>query len=151
MSYRDLPDDLRSHALTQGSIRGDVVDLILGIDERRAGALGIMVCNDDDCGVQPVVLGDLADGAGTGPLGTVLDMLLPMVGQERGAVLVARGRRASTVPTDEDRAWHQVTLDACSRHQVRLLGFYVATPSGVQELPAPRGAVVEGPSPELWR
>jgi hypothetical protein len=140
MTYRDLPDDIRSHALTEGPIRGDVVDLILSIEERRAGALGIMVCDNDDCGVQPLVLGDLPADAGTGPLVEVLDLLLPMVGEEHGAVLIGRGRRQSTVPTDDDRAWHQAALDACTRHRVRLLGFYLATPSGVEELPQPLAA-----------
>jgi hypothetical protein len=141
MTYHDLPDDIRSHSLGEGTIRADVVDLILGIEDRRAGALAIMVCDEADRGVQPLVLGDLPADEGSAPLLEVLDLLLPMIGKEHGAVLLARGRRTSTAPTDDDRAWHQAALDACSRHRVRLLGFFVATPSGVEELPAPLGVV----------
>lgn len=136
MTFNDLPEDLQSHPLSDGPIRGDVIDLILGIEDRRAGALAIMVCDDLDRGVQPLVLSDLPHDQGTDPLREVLELLLPTVGKEHGAVLIARGRRRGTLPTDDDRAWHQTAIDACSQHSVRLLGFYLATPDGISELPS---------------
>jgi|SoimicmetaTmtLPC_FD_contig_31_9801654_length_1039_multi_2_in_0_out_0_2 hypothetical protein len=141
MSYHDLPDDIRSHPLSEGPIRGDVIDLILGIEDRSTGALGIMVCDELDCGIQPLVLAELPDDEGADPLVDVLDMLLPTVAHEHGSVLIGRGRPDSSVPTDDDRAWHQAALDACARHRVRLLGFFIATPGGLEELPSPLGAV----------
>jgi hypothetical protein len=140
MSYLDLPEDIRSAPLTEGAIRADVIDLLLDIEERRRGALAVMICDDLDHGLQPLVIDEVGIGEHPEPLAEMFDHLLPMVGHDQGAVLVGRGRDGSAVPTDDDRDWHQVAIDACARTGVRLLGFYVATPVGVCELPAPLAA-----------
>jgi hypothetical protein len=137
MSHHELPDDIRSVPLSDSPIRRDVIDLILGLEDRHAGALGIMVCDELDRGLQPLVLGEIPDGAGPETIVEVLDMPLPTVRDEHGSVLIGRGRQDSSVPTDDDRRWHQAALDTCARHRVRLLGFYVATAAGIEELPAP--------------
>lgn len=137
MSYQDLPPDLRTIPLTDSTIQADVIDLILGIDERRSGALALMVCDDGDRGVQPIVLSDLPPDSSAVEVRSLLDLLLPMVGETNGSLLLGRGRRRGLMPTDNDRAWHQATIEACARHRVRLLGFYLASPDGVEALPAP--------------
>jgi hypothetical protein len=135
MSYADLPEDLRSIPLTDNTIQADVIDLILGIDERRGGALGLMLCDELDRGIQPIVLSDLPPEAPAHDFARLLDLLLPMVGEAGGGVLVGRGRRRGLTPCDLDREWHQAAIDACARHGVRLLGFYLASPQGVEGLP----------------
>lgn len=137
MSYHDLPRDLLSVPLTDTELQGDVVDLVLGIEDRRSGALALMLCDEQDRGVQPVVLTDLPEGGAVEDLRHVLDLLLPLVGERQGAVLVGRGRRRGLLPTDVDRAWHQATIESCARHGVRLLGYHLASPDGVAALPAP--------------
>ena len=59
MSYHDLPPDIRSIPLTDNVIQSDVIDLILDLDQRRGGALALMLCDEADRGVQPIVLSDL--------------------------------------------------------------------------------------------
>lgn len=137
MSFHDLPDDIRSIPLHDTVIQRDVVDLMLEIDDRRAGAIAVMVCDEGDRGVQPIVVSDVPDDAPTDGLASLLDLLLPLVQAERGSVLIARGRRRGLVPTDHDREWHQLAIDACARHGVRLLGYHLATPDGVEDLPRP--------------
>jgi hypothetical protein len=137
MTFYDLPEDIRTMALTDPVVQADVVDLILGLEVRHGGGVALMVCDSDDRGVQPVVVSDIpADAEATG-LRDLLNLLLPMVGETHGSVLVGRGRRRGLVPTDRDREWHQCAIDACRRHGVRLLGFYLATPQGVQAMPEP--------------
>jgi hypothetical protein len=137
MSYEDLPADLRTIPLTDNTVQADVVDLILGIDQRRCGALALMLCDEGDRGVQPIVLSDLPPDSPAVEVRSLLDLLLPMVGEAKGAILLGRGRRRGLMPTDNDRAWHQATIEACARHKVRLLGFYLASPDGVEALPEP--------------
>ncbi|GAA2732322.1 hypothetical protein GCM10009867_07960 [Pedococcus aerophilus] len=137
MSYHDLPRDLLSVPLTDTELQGDVVDLVLGIEDCRSGALALMLCDEQDRGVQPVVLTDLPELGAVEDLRQVLDLLLPLVGERQGAVLVGRGRRRGLLPTDVDRAWHQATIESCARHGVRLLGYHLASPDGVAALPAP--------------
>lgn len=137
MSYHDLPPDVRSIPLTDSVIQRDVIDLVLDLEQRRGGALALMLCDEADRGIQPIVLSDLPSDASVGDLRSLLDLLLPMIGDDGGSVLVGRGRRRGLTPTDNDRAWHQETLDACRRHGVRLLGFHLAAPEGVEALPEP--------------
>lgn len=137
MSYEDLPADIRSIPLSDTVIQADVIDLVLGPEDRRHGGLAVMVCDRDDRGVQPIVLTDLPEGAPAARLVEVLELLLPVVAQTGGAVLLGRGRRRGLSPTDRDRAWHQAALDACAAHRVRLLGFHLASPEGVRALPEP--------------
>ena len=137
MSYDSLPDDVRDRALTDPALQADVIDLILGLETRHGGGVALMVCDQQDRGVQPVVVSDIPDTAQATGLRELLDLLLPAVGEEGGSVLVGRGRRRSLVPTDRDREWHQCAIEACQRHGVRLLGFYLATPQGVEAMPEP--------------
>jgi hypothetical protein len=143
MSYHDLPDDVRSRPLTDATLQSDVVDLVLGVEDRRAGALAVVLCDEGDRGFQPIVLSDLGGDATVADLVRLLDLVLPLVGDFGGSVLLARGRRRGLAPSDGDRAWHQATIDACRRHRVRLLGFHLAAPEGVEALPVPLAA---GPS-----
>ena len=137
MTYQDLPDDIRTTPLTDTAVQADVVDLMVGIHERRGGAVGLMVCDDGDRGIQPIVVTDLPEGAGEEELLRLLDLVLPVVAAARGGLLVGRGRRRGLLPTDHDRRWHQATVEACHRHGVRLLGFHLASPDGVARMPDP--------------
>lgn len=137
MSYHDLPDDIRTRPLSEPTLQGDVVDLVLGLEDRRGGAVALMLCDEDDRGLQPIVLTDLPEAAAVEDLQRLLDLLLPVVGQMQGAILVGRGRRRGLLPSDLDRAWHQATIEACARYGVRLLGFHLASPDGVAALPSP--------------
>lgn len=131
MSYADLPDDVRSLSLEEASLQANVVDLLLGVEDRRSGALALMLCNDQGHGVQPLVLTDVSEGSPVEDLRRLLDLLLPVVGETDGGLLVGRGRRRGLLPTELDRSWHRAAVERCARHGVRLLGFYLAAPEGV--------------------
>ncbi len=78
--------------------------------------------------------------AEAGGFAQLLDMLLPLVAENDGAVLIGRGRPHGTAPNDTDRAWHQMAIDRCADHDVDLLGYYLATADGVFRLPEPLSA-----------
>jgi hypothetical protein len=137
MSFHDLPQNLRSIPLRDNTIQSDVVDLVLGLEERSTGAFAVMACDSGDRGVQPFIVGDVPEDTDPEMFLKFLEMLLPVVGAEDGSVLVGRGRRGGLAPTDLDREWHQAAIDACATHGVRLLGFHVATVDGVEPLPEP--------------
>ena len=137
MSFQDLPQNLRSIPLQDNPIQSDVIDLVLGLEERSTGAFAVMACDSGDRGVQPFIVGDVPEDADPQMFLKFLEMLLPLVGAEDGGILVGRGRRGGLAPTDLDREWHQAAIDACATHGVRLLGFHVATVDGVEALPEP--------------
>ena len=137
MSFEDLPANVSQLPLTTGQLRADVIDLIILEEDRAAGCVGLMVCDSEDRGIQPVVFKDVPDDAGRVEFGTFLDLVLPLVGETNGSVVIGRGRPRGTRPTDSDRAWHEQAIQSCREHGVRLLGFHLATCDGVFALPEP--------------
>lgn len=100
-----------------------------------------MVCDSHDRGIQPIVLTDVPDDADSSGLRQLLELLLPIVAEDGGSVLIGRGRRRGSAPTDLDREWHQQAIESCAADGgVRLLGFYLATRDGVFPLPEPLSA-----------
>ena len=137
MTFKDLPPDIRNLSLTDARLAGDVIDLIIGDDARSRGSIGLMLCDGQDRGIQPVVLADVPADAECTVLRQLLDLFLPAVAEEGGSVLVGRGRRGGGAPNDLDREWHQQAIDCCAASGVRLLGFHLATSEGVFALPGP--------------
>ena len=92
MSFHDLPPDIRDRSLTDPRLAADVIDLIIGDEARARGSVGLMLCDDGDRGLQPVVLTDVPENASSDGLRQLLDLLLPVVAEDRGSVLIGRGR-----------------------------------------------------------
>ena len=137
MTFEDLPPRASEIPLTDAVVAGDVVDLLIGEADRANGCVGLMICDERHRGIQPVVVHDVSDDPGADGLVGLLELVLPLVGESRGSLLVARGRPHGSVGDDIDRVWHQAAIDLCGAHGVRLLGFHVATGDGVFRLPDP--------------
>jgi hypothetical protein len=139
MTFQDLPKGgaVRLLPLTDETTAADVIDLIIFDEDRAAGCFGMMLCDDQHRGVQPVVVKEVPEDAAMDGVARLLDDVLPLLAETGGSILVARGRPRGRRPSDADRAWHQVTIERCVAHGVRLLGFYLATGDGVHRLPEP--------------
>ncbi|GAA2742389.1 hypothetical protein GCM10009868_12180 [Terrabacter aerolatus] len=135
MTFEDLPARASEIPLTDRRVAADVIDLILSDSDRAAGCVGVMICDAEDRGVQPIVLHDVPPDAAAGDFVRLLDLLLPLVADDDGSLLIGRGRAHGTAPTDVDRAWHELAIARCAAHDVGLLGFYLATGDGVFRLP----------------
>jgi hypothetical protein len=140
MTFRDLPPDLRDRPLTDRRLAADVIDLIIGAEDRARGCIGLMLCDGLDRGLQPVVVGDVPEDASSEGLRQLLELVLPVAAEDGGSVLVGRGRRRGAAPNDLDREWHQQAIDSCAAAGVRLLGFHLATRDGIFPLPEPLSA-----------
>lgn len=140
MTFENLPANIKELSLTDRRLAADVIDLIISGEARADGCLGIMVCDEDDRGVLPIVLSDVPHDGDIKAVATLFDLVLPLVVERGGSLLVGRGRPRGGIPNDLDRAWHQQTLDSCAAHDVPLLGFYLATRDGVFPLPEPLAA-----------
>lgn len=140
MTFRDLPTGIKDLPLTDPRLAADVIDLMIGDEARASGCIGVMVCDSQDRGIQPIVLTDVPDSADSGGLRQLLELLVPIVAEDGGSVLIGRGRRRGAAPTDLDREWHQQAIDSCAASGVRLLGFYLATRDGIFRLPEPMSA-----------
>jgi hypothetical protein len=137
MTFQDLPDNVRAVPLVEPTVQADVVDLILGESDRREGSMAMMLCDSECRPFQPIVVGGVPEAEAGDCLIRLIGLVSHVVTDETGSVLVARGRPGASVPTDDDRALHQLAIDQCEQHGIRLLGTFVATPGGVTALPEP--------------
>ncbi|OFE16440.1 hypothetical protein BA895_19185 [Humibacillus sp. DSM 29435] len=140
MTFENLPVNIKELPLTDRRLAADVIDLIISGEARADGCLGIMVCDEHDRGVLPIVLSDVPHDGDIEAVATLFDLVLPLVVERGGSLLVGRGRPRGGVLNDVDRAWHQQAIDSCAAHDVPLLGFYLATRDGVFPLPEPLAA-----------
>lgn len=140
MTFEDLPPRASEIPLTDRRVAADVIDLIIGDTDRATGCVGLMICDSEHRGVQPLVLHDIPADADASGLAQLLRLILPLVTDNRGSVLIGRGRPRGSAPDDVDRAWHHCAIDLCSEAGVPLLGFYLATGDGVFRLPEPLSA-----------
>lgn len=138
MSFEDLPPGRASELdLSVHHHAADVIDLITLDEDREAGCFSVMLCNPDDRGRQPICVLDVDAETPGGAMTELLELVLPLLAKTGGSILMARGRPGPLRFTDEDRAWHQRAIEMCRAHEVKLLGFHVATPEGVRRMPGP--------------
>jgi hypothetical protein len=137
MSFHDLPDNWSQHPVTDPALTHDIVDLLVRDEDRRGGAMVILICGEDERLVQPLCVSEIDETLPAEERPHLFDVLVQAMGDQPGGLLVCRARPGGARPNDDDRLWHQTALDTLRGTSVRLLGFHVATPGGVEELPRP--------------
>lgn len=138
MTFEDLPKGRsRELDLSDPTHAADVIDLITMDEDRERGCFTAMLCDPQDRGRQPICLKELDPRAPLAGVAELLELVLPLLAQTGGSILMARGRPGPLRATDDDRALHQRSIELCRAHDVRLLGFHIATPQGVRRLPDP--------------
>ncbi|PRY54840.1 hypothetical protein BCF74_12314 [Knoellia remsis] len=132
MTFENLPQNFRDLSLDDPVLRGDAVDLFVGLADRENGCLSVVLLDADHRALQPIVIGDMGPAIPESVryvLRTLLEETRPP------AVVITLGRDGSPLFTDTDRAVHQVAVDTCRELDITLLGTYVATEHCVRELP----------------
>lgn len=136
MTFSDLPPDVRDRSLDDRRIATDLVDACCLPSDRMSGALTVLVTDDRHRMVQPFTVSGAPRHCTSGDGQLVFGPLIALAAQFSGAVVVAVGKPPGRVD-DDDRAWHQLAVDACRTAGVPLLGFYVAAGSQITRLPDP--------------
>ena len=140
MSFETLPENWPALPLDDPALAADVVDLIVGEEDRAGGCVGLLLLDDTLRLAQPFLVGEVPEDADSARFAAFVEHLAPMLTENAGALVFARGRPGSLLLTDGDRSWHESVVDACRRAHVRLVGAYLATPSGVRTYPEPLAA-----------
>jgi hypothetical protein len=141
MTFNDLPADWSSRPVTDPQMFGDVIDLLVGDQDRATGTIHVLLCDESGRLLQPcaVTAGGLAGDESVAdterralidPFATALAAQHP-----NGGLIVALGRPGATTETATDRRWQQAAEATCRQHHLRLLGCAVATRGGVFRLP----------------
>ncbi|MBA2696251.1 MAG: hypothetical protein ACR2FV_16285 [Ornithinimicrobium sp.] len=134
MSFEDLPADWPRHPLTDPDLVHDVLDLCVSNADRATGGLAVLILRDDLTLAQPVFV--------TGPLPRldrremVRTLLTSCTRDGRDTAFVIGIAHEPGALSDEDRGLHQVLIEVCAEHGLRLVSTHLVTGYGIHALPA---------------
>jgi hypothetical protein len=135
MGFEDLPANWDDRPLTDPALVTDVLDLVVFVKDRLAGAVTFLLCDEEARLVQPVAIGDWPATLTYADRVHCVSVMVESMGG-RGAMVVALAREDGLSITAEDLAWRRAAEEAC-RPGVRLLGVHVVTMHGSRVVPGP--------------
>ena len=134
MTFHDVPRDLARHPLTDPRLVADVLDLCVPFPDREAGAICVLLCDEEDRLDQPMVIGEIGHPSAEDRL----QFMYGIFGMARqliphGSLLLAIARADGLSLTPDDTLWARSALAAADGY--RLLGIHVVTMHGSREIP----------------
>ena len=139
MSFYDLPDDWAERPLDEPTLVADVLDLVVSEADRRAGALAMLLCDDQWRLLQPCVVSPLDPTPSENERVRVVQVFAEALGAG-GSLLLAIARGDGLGLTQDDHAWAAAARRVCDAARVRLLGVHVVTLCGSREVLPSRAA-----------
>ncbi|MFI5706847.1 hypothetical protein [Kribbella sp. NPDC051620] len=147
MTFNDLPTNWLTRPLTDPVLAANAVDLFVTEAERRQGVLAALIC-DGRARFRTSILLDLPRDAPLASARSCIRALAPLVpvlqGRPDGALILALGRPEPDPPSDHD--WTQAAIQTCQTASIRLLAFYLATPTNLHAVPLPTPPRPPGPT-----
>ena len=134
MTFHDVPRDLARRPLTDARLVADVLDLCVPFPDREAGAICVLLCDDEDRLAQPMVIGEIGHPSADDRL-QFMHNIFGMARQlmPYGSVLLAIARADGLSLTPDDELWARSAVVAADGY--RLLGIHVVTMHGSREIP----------------
>lgn len=143
MGFQELPENWADQPLTDPQLLADVLDLVVMEADRRAGGLGILICDGEQRLAVPVMISAPDDLASDADRRTGLETIAETVrsfglgeagGTGRPGIHLAIARRDGLSITRSDRAWQRAALAVCA-DDIDLLGVHVVTCEGSRTMP----------------
>jgi hypothetical protein len=134
MSFEDLDDDWKQRPLTDPRLVADVLDLCVSDADRCAGALAVLMCDDEGRLLQPGIISDLDYDSSEAERGRMLGTFVTHLSEFFDSVMFALARADGLSVTADDERWARAVQYACAG-KVRLLGFHLITRDGSRLLP----------------
>jgi hypothetical protein len=134
MTFEDLPDDWKQQPLTDPRLVADVLDLFVSDADRCAGALAVLMCDEQGRLLQPGIISDLDYESSEAERGRMLASFITHLTEFFDSVLFAVARADGLSVTADDERWARAVRYACEG-KVRLLGFHLITRDGSRLVP----------------
>lgn len=143
MGFQNLPDDWPDLPLTEPQLLADVLDLVVMERDRRAGGLGVLICDGHQRLAVPVMISEPDDLASDEDRRVGLETIARSVrgfdlgeggGTGRPGIHLAIARRDGLSVTKSDRAWQRAAATVCA-DDIDLLGVHIVTCDGSRTLP----------------
>ncbi|MGW6281543.1 hypothetical protein [Kribbella sp. NPDC055071] len=139
MSFKNLTLAWTTQPLSDPALAADVVDLMITLGERQRGTFTVLLCDPDDT-YRATISIDLPSEFDQPTLETTdvcsaaLAPIIPAVHTAPGTSLIlALGRPGPPSWPDLDVEWAHAATHICQAANVRLLGFYIATATGIHQ------------------
>src|SRR3954465_12381099 len=129
MSFDDLPEGWKERPLTDPRLIADVLDLVVSDADRCAGALAVLMCDEQGRLMRPGMIGELDSNPSEAERAAGLASFVTTMANYCESALFALARPDGLSITADDEAWARAVQYACSG-EVRLLGFHVITRDG---------------------
>ena len=136
MNFENQPENWTSIPLSDPDHIADVLDLFVGLSDRHAGSLVVIICDAQRRPIQPVAVNGIsamppAEGV------EFLERLARTVAEcvPGGSVLCALARRRQLRVTMKDQAWRRCIEAAFAGH-TELIGVHLVTCDGCIPIPA---------------
>jgi hypothetical protein len=134
MSFDDLPEGWKDLPLTDPRLIADVLDLVVSDADRCAGALAVLMCDEQGRLLQPGIVSDLDYDSTEAERSARLASFVSTLAEFFDSVLFAIARADGLSITPDDEVWARAVQYACSG-EVRVLGFHVITRDGSRLVP----------------
>lgn len=134
MSFDDLPEGWKKRPLTDPRLVADVLDLFVSDADRRAGALAVLLCDEEGRLLQPGIISDLDYDSSEAERSAMLAMFVSPLTEWFDSVLFALARADGLSITADDQRWARAVRYACAG-EMRLLGFHLITRDGSRLVP----------------
>jgi hypothetical protein len=134
MAFTDLPPQWADRPIHHPALVADVLDLLVPLTDRRAGALLLALCDEQGRLLQPcLVEGDPGCAEARRTPGFFAEVLAGL--SPGGSMLVGIARSAGLSARPADLEFAAAAQAACAEHGLRLLGVHVVTLDGSRPLP----------------
>ncbi len=131
MTFKDLPADWPQRPLTDPRLLDDVLDLMVGYEDRRGRSLVVLICDAQVRLVQPMAIGELPLACDGDLVQKMVDIVVEALGDEMaGTLVLALGRPDGLSITDDDRAWVAAAEAALATTRWTLSSAHVVTLHG---------------------
>lgn len=138
MNFHELPDGWDQAPIHTADRVADVLDLLLGEQDRRSGAVLVVICDHEGHYGLAHIVPDL-------PASTTADEKRQLVGvfasaaeevEPRAGLLVAIARADGLSLTPDDRDWGAAVQQVCEAVGVQMLGVHLVTRHGTRPIAA---------------
>jgi hypothetical protein len=134
MAFTDLPPQWAERPIHHPALVADVLDLLVPLSDRRAGALLVALCDAQGRLLQPcLVEGEPGHAEARRTPRFFAEALAEL--SPGGSMLVGIARSAGLSARPDDLEFAAAAQDACAEHGLRLLGVHVVTLEGSRPIP----------------
>ncbi len=137
MSFDDLPRNWSDLSLTEPRLVADVLDLMIGLADRRTRSIAVLACDSGVRLIQPMMVESVPSPADPELMHRAVGIVVEALGgiEPEGRLILAFTRPTGLSVTPDDVAWTAAALEALAPTAWSLSSAHVVTLEGSRPIP----------------